>query len=112
VSFIFADLIVLPILDIYRKYYGWRMMGYIFATFYITMALAGYTVEWLFTTAGLVPSSRSLTAVTQSPAWDYTSALNILALVFTAVLVLRFLRTGGLGMLRMMSRPEMAAHGP
>ena len=45
VSFIFADLIILPILDIYRKYYGWKVMGYILVTFYITMAAAGYVVE-------------------------------------------------------------------
>src|SRR5712691_6218925 len=45
VSFIFADLIVLPVLDIYRKYYGWRVMGYILLTFYVTMAAAGYVVE-------------------------------------------------------------------
>jgi uncharacterized membrane protein YraQ (UPF0718 family) len=41
VSFIFADLIVLPILDIYRKYYSWKVMGYLLVTFYITMVLAG-----------------------------------------------------------------------
>src|SRR5438270_7956335 len=48
VSFIFADLIILPILDIYRKYYGWKVMGYILVTFYVTMAAAGYVVEFLF----------------------------------------------------------------
>lgn len=46
VSFIFADLIILPILDIYRKYYGFRMMGFILLTFYITMAAAGYVIEF------------------------------------------------------------------
>src|SRR6202049_807454 len=65
VSFIFADLIVLPVLDIYRKYYGWRVMAYIFATFYITMALAGYIVETVFAAAGLIPSKRSVGVVTQ-----------------------------------------------
>src|SRR5712691_2618461 len=33
-AFIFADLIVLPVLDIYRKYYGWRTAGFLLATFY------------------------------------------------------------------------------
>ena len=47
VSFIFADLIILPILDIYRKYYGWKMMGYILVTLDVTMAVAGYVVEFL-----------------------------------------------------------------
>ena len=42
VAFIFADLIILPILVIYRKYYGTKMMLFILATFYATMAAAGY----------------------------------------------------------------------
>src|SRR5438309_667316 len=44
VSFIFADLIILPTLVIYRKYYGWQVMGYILLTFYVTMEAAGYAV--------------------------------------------------------------------
>lgn len=113
VSFIFADLIVLPILDIYRKYYGLRVTAYIFVIFYITMALAGYVVETVFSFAGLIPSNRSVGVVTQAPTLDYTSVLNIIALMATAVLIVRFLRTGGAAMLRMMSSPEMdtgAAH--
>ena len=55
VSFIFADLIVLPVLDIYRKYYGWKVMGYILATFYVTMAAAGYVIEIVFGTLGHHP---------------------------------------------------------
>ncbi len=47
-SFIFADLIVLPVLDIYRKYYGRTVALYILGTFYITMAATGYLVEALF----------------------------------------------------------------
>jgi hypothetical protein len=106
VSFIFAYLIVLPVLDIYRRYYGPRVMAYILATFYLTMALTGYMVELIFTTFGIIPSTRSVRAVTQAPTWDYTSALNIAALVLTAALVTRFVRTGGVAMLRMMSKPE------
>jgi uncharacterized membrane protein YraQ (UPF0718 family) len=56
VSFIFADLIVLPILDIYRKYYGRRVALYILATFYVTMAAAGYAVEVLFGVLGIIPA--------------------------------------------------------
>jgi hypothetical protein len=40
-SFLYADLIVLPLLDVYRRYYGWRMAAYIAVVFYITMVLAG-----------------------------------------------------------------------
>ncbi len=65
VSFIFADLIILPILDIYRKYYGWRVMGYILVTFYITMAAAGYVVEFLFQALGIIPMNRNVVTISR-----------------------------------------------
>ena len=65
VSFIFGDLIVLPVLDIYRKYYGWKVMSYILITFYVTMALAGYIVEFLFGALGIIPQNRSVVAITE-----------------------------------------------
>src|SRR5713101_2623786 len=106
VSFIFADLIVLPVLDIYRKYYGWRVMGYILLTFYITMAAAGYVVEFLFEALGIIPQNRNIVAITAGVQWNYTAVLNIIFLVVAAVLVIRFMRTGGLPMLKMMDTPE------
>lgn len=105
VSFIFADLIVLPILDIYRKYYGWKVMGYIFVTFYVTMVAAGYVVEFLFAALGIIPQNRNVVAITEGMQWNYTTVLNSLFLVVAAVLVIRFLRTGGPAMLRMMNKP-------
>ncbi len=108
VSFIFADLIILPILDIYRKYYGWKVMGYILLTFYVTMAAAGYIVEFLFEALGIIPQNRNVVAITQGIQWNYTTVLNIIFLIFAAVLVMRFIRTGGLPMLRMMNTPEKA----
>jgi len=108
VSFIFADLIVLPVLDIYRRYYGGRVALYIMGTFYVTMALAGYIVEILFGALGLIPTSRAVRAIAEGPTWNYTTALNIIFLGIAAVLVLRFLRTGGPAMLRMMSTPGPA----
>jgi len=112
VSFIFADLIVLPVLDIYRRYYGGRVALYLLGTFYVTMALAGYIVEILFGALGLIPTSRAVRAIAEGPTWNYTTALNIVFLGIAAVLVLRFLRTGGPAMLRMMSTPgpDHAAH--
>ena len=112
VSFIFADLIILPILDIYRKYYGWKVMGYILLTFYVTMAAAGYVVELLFGALGIIPTNRNVVAITEGVSWNYTTILNIIFLILAAVLIIRFIRTGGLPMLRMMSRPEhdMAHH--
>ena len=113
VSFIFADLIILPILDIYRKYYGWRVMGYILLTFYVTMAAAGYVVEFVFGSLGIIPTNRNVVAITEGVSWNYTTVLNIIFLLLAAILVIRFIRTGGLPMLRMMSKPEheMAHHG-
>src|SRR6202521_1377343 len=112
VSFIFADLIILPILDIYRKYYGWRVMGYILLTFYVTMAAAGYVVEFLFEALGIIPNNRNVVAITEGVSWNYTSILNIVFLLLAAILVIRFIRTGGLPMLRMMSKPaqDMSHH--
>ncbi len=112
VSFIFADLIILPILDIYRKYYGWKVMGYILLTFYITMAAAGYVVEFLFEALGIIPTNRNIVAITEGVQWNYTSILNIIFLMLAAIMVIRFIRTGGIPMLRMMSKPaqDMADH--
>src|SRR5205823_3813699 len=73
VSFIFADLIVLPILDIYRKYYGWKAMSYILVTLYLTMALAGYVVEVLFALLGIIPTNRQVGLISQGPSWSLTT---------------------------------------
>ncbi len=110
VSFIFADLITLPILDIYRKYYGWKVMGYILITFYVTMAAAGYVVEFLFEALGIIPHDRNVVAITEGIQWNYTSILNIIFLILAAVFVIRFIRTGGLAMLRMMNTSEHEMH--
>jgi uncharacterized membrane protein YraQ (UPF0718 family) len=111
VSFIFADLIVLPVLDIYRKYYGGRVMLYILGSFYVTMAAAGYIVEVVFGVLGLIPTSRAVSVLSEGPSWNYTSVLNIVFLVVAAALIVRFLRTGGPGMLRMMGMPEAEIAG-
>jgi uncharacterized membrane protein YraQ (UPF0718 family) len=108
VSFIFADLIVLPILDIYRKYYGWKVMGYIMLTFYVTMVLAGYAVEFLFEALGIIPQNRSIVVLTSGVQWNYTTVLNSIFLALAVILLIRFIRTGGIAMLRMMNMPEQA----
>jgi uncharacterized membrane protein YraQ (UPF0718 family) len=109
IAFIFADLIVLPILNIYRKYYGWRMTGFLFATFYAAMAAAALIVELIFGVLGLVPAQRNARVVEASIAWDYTIWLNIAFLVLAGLLVWRFLKTGGPEMLRMMNKPAAMA---
>ena len=65
-AFIFADLIILPILNIYRKYYGRRMAVFLFVTFYVTMAAAGLIVELIFKVVGLVPTGARHAKVTDA----------------------------------------------
>jgi uncharacterized protein len=101
-SFIFADLIILPILAIYRRYYGTRPMLFVLGTFYVTMVLAGYVVEFTFGGLGLVPTSRHAKVTEMTMHWNYTSILNIVALVVAGILSYRFVRTGALPMLKMM----------
>jgi uncharacterized protein len=112
VAFLFADLIVLPILNIYRKYYGMQMTILLFVLFYAAMAGAGYIVELVFGVLGLVPGERRMQILQSGISWNYTTVLNIVALAASAVLVRRFLRTGGVDMLRMMgSKGESARDG-
>lgn len=105
IAFLFADLIILPILDIYRRYYGWRIAGLLAAIFYVTMVLAGYAVEIIFDVTGFAPTARNARVVFAQFSLNHTTWLNIVFLLISAVLVLRFLRTGGPDMLRMMSAP-------
>ena len=102
VSFIFADLIILPILNIYRKYYGTKMMLFILGSFYLTMVAGGYLIELLFDGLGLVPSGRHAKVVEASIQWNYTTVLNIVFLVLAGALLYRFVRSGGMPMLKMM----------
>ena len=105
IAFIFADLIVLPILNIYRKYYGLRMAGFLLLTFYVAMVSAALIVEFVFQALGLVPEEHTAKIVEASVTWNYTTVLNIIFLGLAAVLVWRFVRTGGVPMLRLMDKP-------
>ena len=102
VSFIFADLIIVPILLIYRRYYGTSMMLFILGCFYGTMVVAGYIVDFLFGGLGLVPTARHARVTEMALHWDYTTVLNLVALVVAAALGYRFVATGALPMLKMM----------
>jgi uncharacterized membrane protein YraQ (UPF0718 family) len=110
VAFIFADLLILPILNIYRKYYGTRMTLVLLGTFYAAMVGAGYLVELLFGVSGLIPKQRSATVMEEGISWNYTTWLNIAFLALAAVLIVRFVRTGGIGMLRMMGGSPDTPH--
>ncbi len=105
ISFLFADLIIVPILLIYKKYYGTKMMLFILASFYATMVTAGYIVEILFSLLGLVPTERNAKVGETAIQWNYTTVLNIVAILVAAALSYRFVRTGGMQMLKVMGGP-------
>jgi uncharacterized protein len=106
ISFIFADLIVLPILNIYRKYYGPKVTLFLLGTFYGTMVVAGLAIEFLFDALGLIPSGpRHAKVVESHVSLNYTSVLNAVFLALATMLVVRFVRTGGPAMLRQMNGP-------
>ncbi len=106
IAFIFTDLIVLPILNIYRKYYGWGMTLFLLVTFFATMAVAGLAIDFLFDALGLIPSQRTAKVVEASVTLNYKTVLNVLFLGLAALLVVRFMRTGGPAMLRTMNAPR------
>jgi uncharacterized membrane protein YraQ (UPF0718 family) len=111
ISFMYADLLIIPILVIYRKYYGTRVMLVILATFYAAMVMTGWIVEVAFGAVGLIPTTRAATVVDATISWNYTSVLNIMFLALAAVLVWRFFSTGGVEMLRNMNGAPPDPHG-
>ena len=112
VSFIFADLLIIPILVIYSRYYGRRMAWFIFGTFYVSMVAAGYVIEFAFQPLGLIPTTRHANFGQTAPTWNYTTWLNIIFLFLAAALLWRFFTTGGRAMLEMMDGgpDDMADH--
>lgn len=103
ISFIFADLIIIPILRIYQKYYGTKMMAVLSLSMYGAIVVAGYLVEGIFAVLHLTPMTRNATVLDPSISFNYTTVLNIIFLLLAALMVWRFLRTGGPAMLRMMN---------
>jgi uncharacterized protein len=110
ISFIFADLIIIPILNIYRKYYTGPVSAYLFAVSYATMVLAGLAIGGLFTVLHLTPTNRAITVFQTTIAWNSDTFLDIAFLLVIALLAVRFLRTGGIEMLRMMEQKPGATH--
>jgi uncharacterized membrane protein YraQ (UPF0718 family) len=111
-AFIFADLIILPILNIYRKYYGRRMAAFLLATFYATMAAAGLIVDLIMKVVGLEPTGARHAKVTDAGVTlNYTTVLNVIFLLIAAAMIVRYFRKGGgIAMLRMMNTPMAAEH--
>jgi uncharacterized membrane protein YraQ (UPF0718 family) len=103
ISFIFADLIILPIIRIYAKYYGWKMAGFLFASLYTAMVGAGYLINILFGLLHVTPHIRNAKVLDAAISWNYTSVLNILFLLIVGALIWRFVRTGGVKMIKRMN---------
>ena len=101
IAFIYADLIVLPIINIYRKYYGWKATAFVVVIFYFAMAAAALIIESVFRILGLIPQERKAQIVEASISFNYTTVLNVIFLLLAGFLVIRFLKTGG---------PKMLAH--
>jgi uncharacterized membrane protein YraQ (UPF0718 family)/YHS domain-containing protein len=86
IAFIFADLIAFPLLLIYRRYYGTRLMLRMLAVFWALMSTAGLLTELLFRAAGLVPTMRPTTIAPAHFSWNYTTYLNLIFLALFGVL--------------------------
>jgi uncharacterized membrane protein YraQ (UPF0718 family) len=88
IAFLYADLIVIPLLDAYRRYFGWRMAAYIGVVFYVTMVIAALIMELLFTAAGWLPGHTADVRQQMSHfSLNYTFWLN---LVFGALAIYWF----------------------
>ena len=106
IAFVFADLLILPILNIYRRYYGWKVAGFIFVTFYAAMVAAGIVVEFLFEGIGIERRARNAKVEMAHVSLNYTTYLNVVFLLIGAALVWRYFRRGGgWRMLKMMEKP-------
>src|SRR5205807_8405826 len=105
IAFIFGDLIIIPILNIYRKYYSGQVSLYLFLISYATMVLAGLLVGATFHARGSVPSNRNVAVFATTISWDANTFVNIAFLLLMVVLLVRFLRSGAVAMLREMEVP-------
>jgi hypothetical protein len=97
VSFIFADLITFPLLLIYRRFYGTRLMLRILALFWVVMAVAGLVTEGIFSAAGLVPMARPTLIAPDRFSWNYTTYLNLIFLVLFGLMYWAYRNRARLG---------------
>jgi uncharacterized membrane protein YraQ (UPF0718 family)/YHS domain-containing protein len=96
IAFIYADLIIIPLVLVYGRYYGWRLTALVVGIMFAAMAAAALAVDGIFSAAGLVPEKRpSIDSITsRGIAWNYTTALDILFTLVAAALVALTLRRG------------------
>ncbi len=88
-AFLYADLIVLPLLDVYRRYYGWKMAAYIAGVFYATMVVSALIMDLAFNALGWIPQRRpNMQAEMVHFSLNYTFWLNV---AFGVLAVLLFI---------------------
>jgi hypothetical protein len=83
IAFIFADLIAMPLILVYRKFYGWKLTLRVVGLFYVIMVIAGLATEGIFGAFGGIPSRRTFSIAAAHWEWNYTTFLNI-AFIFVA----------------------------
>ena len=103
IAFIFGDLIIPPLLNIYRKYYGARMSVFLAVTFYAAMVTAALLVEALFALLHAVPVGARHGIADQGISMNYTSVLNAVFATLGIVFTVIFLRSGGPEMMKQMN---------
>ena len=110
-SFIYADLIIIPIVIVYVKFYGREVTTRLVAIMFASMVLAALAVEGIFSALGLVPTTRpSIDSISsRGISWNYTTFLNIVFLAVAAVLFGLTMRRGARGSHTMAL--EHAGHG-
>lgn len=91
-----------PVLHIYWKCYGFKMMTIILAIFYAAIFSASLIIEFLFQWFHLIPEKRSAEIVEMSIKFNYTTVLNIIFIIIAAIFLFRFWKTRGPEMLRKM----------
>ncbi len=97
IAFVYGDLITIPVLNVYRKYYGWRVMLYILCVFFVTMAFVGFLMEQLFAMLGIIPNLAGGQTATEQTYFElnYTFYLNVIAFAVSGFLYYVYRR--GLG---------------
>jgi uncharacterized protein len=83
---------------------------FLLVIFYASMATAALAVELAFGALHLIPEQRKAQIVEESIHWNYATILNMLSLLLASALIIRFLRTGGPAMLRIMSASSHQAN--
>ena len=103
-------MIIPPILNIYRKYYGGKMAVFLASTFYLSMVGAALLVEGVFALLHLIPQGMRHGIADQGIRLNYTTVLSALFAVLAIALVIAFFRTGGPKMMKEMEGGEHGGH--